>query len=77
MDRETLRRDSSHGTQPAGMERADGEVRHDAPLRLLVELRDHGKARQGKARQGKNIVMRNIGFISPTAQTFAVVLHIA
>ena len=28
------------------MERADEEVHHDAPLRLLMELRDQGKARQ-------------------------------
>ena len=36
--------DSSHGTQPAGVERADEDVRHDAPLWLLAELRDQGKA---------------------------------
>ena len=29
------------------MERTDEEVHHDAPLRLLAELRDQGKARQG------------------------------
>ena len=28
----------------AGVERTDEEVRHDAPLRLLAELRDQGKA---------------------------------
>ena len=28
----------SHGTRPAGVERADEEVRHDAPLRLLADL---------------------------------------
>ena len=44
VDRLILRRDSSHGTQPAGVERADEEVHHDAPLRLLAELRDQGKA---------------------------------
>ena len=38
------RRYSSHGTQPAGVERTDEEVRHDALLRLLAELRDQGKA---------------------------------
>ena len=32
--------------QPAGVEIADEEVCHDAPLRLLTELRDQGKARQ-------------------------------
>ena len=42
-----------HGTQPAGVDRTDEEVHHDAPLRLLAELSDQAKARQGKARQGK------------------------
>ena len=28
-----------HDTQPAGVERADEEVRHDAPLQLLAELK--------------------------------------
>ena len=41
----------SHGTQPAGLERADEEIRHNAPLELLAELRDQGKARQGNVRQ--------------------------
>ena len=45
MDWQILRRDSSHGTQPAGVERPDEEVRHDAPLRLLSEVMDQGKAR--------------------------------
>ena len=36
--------ETSHATQPAGVERADEEVRHDARLRLPVELRDQGKA---------------------------------
>ncbi len=40
---EVFRRDTSHDTQPAGVERADEEVRHDAPQRLLAGLR--GKAR--------------------------------
>ena len=31
VDRRILRRDSSHGTQLAGVERADEEVRRDAP----------------------------------------------
>ena len=44
VDRQILRRDTSHGTQPAGVERADEEVHHDAPLRLPAELRDQGKA---------------------------------
>ena len=43
-------RDSSHGTQPGGVERADEDVRRDAPLRLLVEVRELCKARQGKAK---------------------------
>ena len=50
VDRQILRRYSSHGTQPAGVERPDGEDHHDSPLRLSADLRD--KARQGKARQG-------------------------
>ena len=45
VDRQILRSDSIHGTQPAGVERTDEEVRHDAPLRLFAELRDQGKAR--------------------------------
>ena len=45
VDRQILRSDSSHGIQPAGVERTDEEVRHDAPLRLFAELRDQGKAR--------------------------------
>ena len=43
--RQILRRDTSHGTQPAGVERADEEVHHDVPKQLLVELRDQGRAR--------------------------------
>ena len=35
-------------SQPAGVERTDEEVHHDAPLRLLAELRDQGKGK-GKA----------------------------
>ena len=37
------KRDSGHGTPPAAVERTDEEVHHDAPLRLLAELRDQGK----------------------------------
>ena len=40
------RRDSRHGTLPAGVGIADEEVRHDAPLRLLAEPRNQDKARQ-------------------------------
>ena len=43
VDRQIIRRYSSHGTQPAGVEFADEEV--------LAKLRDQGKARQSKARQ--------------------------
>ena len=46
VDRQILHRDSSHGTQPAELERPDEEVRHDVPLWLLAELRDQCKARQ-------------------------------
>ena len=48
VDRKILRRYSSHGTQPAGVERPDGEDHHDSPLRLSADIRD--KATQGKAR---------------------------
>ena len=44
--RQIIRRDSSNGTQPAGVERPDEEVCHDAPLRLFAEQRDQGKAKQ-------------------------------
>ena len=50
VNRQILRRDLNHGTQPAGVERTDEEVRHDALLRLLAELRDQGRARQRNAR---------------------------
>ena len=43
MDRLILRRDASHGTQPAGVESPDEEVRHDALLGLLAELRDQAE----------------------------------
>ena len=45
VDRQIIRRDSSHGTQPAGVERADEEIRHDASPRLLAELWGQCKAR--------------------------------
>ena len=35
VDRQILRRDTSHGTQLSGVERPDEEVRHDAPIRLM------------------------------------------
>ena len=38
MVRPIIRRDPSHGTQPAGVERADEELCHDASVRLLAEL---------------------------------------
>ncbi len=41
VDRQILRWDSSHGTQPEGVERTDEEVRHDPPLRLLAEQGTH------------------------------------
>ena len=40
-----IRSESSHDTQPAGVERVDGEIHRDAPLRHIAELRDQSKAR--------------------------------
>ena len=45
VDRQILRRNCNHGTQPAGVERFDEEVHHDAPPWILVELRDQDKER--------------------------------
>ena len=42
--RSVLQSCSRHGTQPAGVERTDEEVRHDAPLRLFTYPMDQGKA---------------------------------
>ena len=44
----------THGTQAARVVIADEEVRRDASLRLLAELRDQGKARQGNVLIGTN-----------------------
>ena len=47
----------AYGTQPAGLERTDEEIRHDAPQRLLAELRDQCKARHncGKTVDGSDL----------------------
>ena len=49
VDRQILRGDSSHGTQPAGVERTDEEVRHDAPLRLFAELKAQSHIRDARS----------------------------
>ena len=48
VDQQIIRRDSSYGKLPEGVERTDEEIRHDVPTLLLAELRNQGK-RHGKA----------------------------
>ena len=56
--------DWNYGTPPAGVERTDEEVRHEAPLRLLAELRDQGEGRARRIRA--SLTLNNIYLLIST-----------